>query len=337
METRQLRYFVGVAETGSLLKASARLHVAQPALGQQMAALERELDTRLFERSHRGMSLTEAGRSFLPHARLVLADIERARAAVRDASAQPRGDVVVGLPMTIALAATVPLVQACRQRYPQVRLQIIEAYSGFVHEWLLDGRLDLAILYGDQPEPALDKWPLLDEPLAWVTPAGMAPDPAPVPLERLAGHELVLPGRDHGLRRIIDTACAAQGLALNVVAEIDSLANVKRLVEAGVGTTVLPLAAVAEEWAAGRLAAVPLGDARLQRRLVLATPTTRPASLAREAVAALAAELIRTRVAAGSWPGQWIGGDAGPAPRGNGLPARAGSVTAAPLRLPPTA
>ena len=74
MELRQLRYFIGISEAGSLLKASARLHVAQPALGQQISALEDDVGAKLFERSSRGVVLTEAGKSFLEHARVVLAD-----------------------------------------------------------------------------------------------------------------------------------------------------------------------------------------------------------------------------------------------------------------------
>jgi LysR family nitrogen assimilation transcriptional regulator len=228
MELRQLRYFIGVVDAGSLLKASARLHVAQPAVGQQIAALEHELGARLFERSSRGMHLTPAGRSFLEHAKVVLADVERARAAVRDLAAVPRGEVVVGLPTTIALAATVPLVRACRERLPQVHLKIVEAYSGFVAEWLQAGRLDLAFLYGDHGEPAMLKRALLDERLALIAGPTGAALPNRISLQRVAAHELVLPSRDHGLRRIIDEACAALGLRLSVVAEIDSLPNVKR-------------------------------------------------------------------------------------------------------------
>src|SRR5262245_1478076 len=139
MELRQLRYYVGVSEAGSLLKASTRLHIAQPALGAQITALEDEVGARLFERSSRGVTLTEAGKTFLEHAKVVLADVERARQAVRDTSAVPRGDVVIGFPTTVALAATVPVVRACRERLPQVRLKVIEAYSGFLREWLQSG------------------------------------------------------------------------------------------------------------------------------------------------------------------------------------------------------
>src|SRR5688500_17615443 len=98
MELRQLRYFVGASEAGSLLKASTTLHVAQPALSLQIASLEHEVGARLFARSSRGVTLTEAGKVFLEHAKVVLADVDRARMAVRDVSAVPSGDVVVGLP-----------------------------------------------------------------------------------------------------------------------------------------------------------------------------------------------------------------------------------------------
>lgn len=307
MEIRQLRYFVGVVEAGSLLKASSRLHVAQPALGQQMAALEDELGSRLFARTSRGMSLTEAGRTFLEHAKVVLADIERARAAMRESAGSPRGEVVVGLPTTIALAATVPLVRACRERLPDVRLKIIEAYSGFIREWLQSGRLDLAFLYGEHAEPAIVKRPLLEERLALVTSPSAQTLPARIPLTRAARFELVLPSRDHGLRRIIDEACLPLGLTLTVVAEIDSLPSVKRAVESGIGATILPLATVADEAAAGRLRASTITDASMLRRVVAATSMTRPTTLAGTAVTAQAIELIEGMVKSGAWPGRWIG------------------------------
>ncbi|UUX95198.1 LysR substrate-binding domain-containing protein [Aquabacterium sp. J223] len=307
MELRQLRYFIGVAEAGSLLKASARLHVAQPALGQQIAALEDEVGARLFERTSRGMALTDAGRTFLDHAKVVLADVERARAAVSASAGEPRGEVVIGLPTTAALAATVPIVRACRERLPQVRLKVIEGYSGFVREWLTAGRLDLAILYGDAPVATLALQPLVEERLALITAAAESHRPGPIALVDVARHPLVLPGREHGLRRIVDDACAAAGLTLDVVAEIDSLPNVKRVVEAGIGRTILPAGAVAEEVAAGRLTASTITDASMLRRVMLARSVARPASLAATAVAALTVDLIRGMVAAGAWPGRWIG------------------------------
>lgn len=311
MELRQLRYFVGAAECGSLLKASAMLHVAQPALSQQIAALEDELGARLFERSSRGVALTEAGRGFLAHARIVLADVERARAAVREAAASPAGDVVVGLPTTVALSATVPLLRHCREHLPQVRLKIVEAYSGFLREWLLSGRLDLAVLYGDAPETGLAKRPLLEEQLVLVSAAGDGGAPAELPLDALAQWPMILPGREHGLRRILDEVCAARRVRLEIVAEVDALPSVKRAVESGLGCTVLPIGAIAEEVAAGRLRATAIAPPGLPRRLVCATSVTRPGTPAGQAVVQAVGEVMKRMVDDGHWPARWLpGGDA---------------------------
>ncbi len=283
MELRQLRFFVGVSEAGSLLKASGRLHIAQPALGQQIAALEQEVGARLFERSSRGVTLTEAGKVFLEHARVVLTDAERARQAVRDIAAVPRGEVALGLPTTVALVVTMPILSACRAQLPQVRLKVVEAYSGFLQEWLLAGRLDLALFFGGSPEPGLVKRPLLDERLVFVTGAS-----------------------GQRLRRLIDEACAQLKLTLNVVAEIESLGSVKRAAEAGIGSTILPLASVTEEVASGRLRTAVIDSPHMSRRVICATNVTRPASTASTAVNALVLRVIRDMVSSGAWPAKWV-------------------------------
>jgi len=308
MELRQIRYFVGVSEAGSLLKASARLHVAQPALGQQISALEHDVGARLFDRSSRGVTLTEAGKAFLEHAKVLLADVERARASVRESSRVPAGDVVIGLPTTVALIATVPILQACRDQLPQVHVKIVDGYSGFLREWLVSGRLDLAVLFGDQADTVLAKQALLDECLAFVSSAQGATAPRKMALSALSRWPLVLPGRDHGLRRIVDDACEPEGIALNVVAEIESLPSVKRAVEAGLGSTILPLGAVADEVAAGRLRASTIDSPSMSRRVVCATSMTRPRTAVGNAVMRLLGDVLREMVEQGTWPARWIGG-----------------------------
>jgi LysR family nitrogen assimilation transcriptional regulator len=307
VELRQLRYFLGISEAGSLLKASARLHVAQPSLSQQIAGLEHELGTQLLERSSRGVTLTEAGRVFLEHAKVVLADVERARMAVRESAAVLRGEVAVGLPATVALVATVPVLQASRDRYPELRLKVVEAYSGFLREWLHSGRLDLSILFGDKAEPGLDKRALLDDRLVLVTSGRGPATPKKVSLAAVARWPLVLPGREHGLRRIIDEACVPLGIELDVVAEIEALGSVKKAVEAGIGGTILSLGSVAEEVAAGRLRASTIDSPGMVRRVVCATSVTRPTTAAAAAVIGLVIEVVRKMVDRGEWPARWIG------------------------------
>lgn len=307
MELRQLRLFVAVSEAGSLLKASAQVHLAQPALGQQIAALEAELAAPLFVRSSRGMALTPAGSVFLEHAKVVLADAERARLAVREALDAPQGEVAIGLPTTVALVATLPLLRACRERLPQVRLKLVEGYSGFVREWLLSGRLDLALLYGDASEPGLAKQPLLDDRLVLVTGVAAGRVPRRIGLASLARWPLVLPGREHGLRRLIDEACAPAGVQLDVVAEIESLGSVKRAVEEGIGSTILAAGAVAEEVAAGRLRTIAIDSPAMRRRVVRVLGTARPQTVACAAVDALVVDVLRDMARSSAWPATWIG------------------------------
>lgn len=306
MELRQLRYFIGVCETGSLLRASARLHIAQPALGQQISALEHELGVKLFERSNRGMIQTEAGRIFLEHARVVLADAERAKQAVRATSNSPSGEVSIGLPTSIALSTTLPILSACRKQYPNIRLKIVEAYSGFIQEWLHSGRLDIALLFGADPDPGLNKRPLLDDSLVFVssTTQSLADHLSLADISKLP---LVLPGQEHGLRRIIDDACAAQKLSLDIVAEIESLGSVKRATQAGLGSTILPQVCLLEEIANGSLHCAHIDNNRLSRRVVCATSLTRPGSNAIAAVETLVLEVIYDMVNSGTWPARWVG------------------------------
>lgn len=311
MELRQLRYFIGISEAGSVLRASSTLHVAQPALSQQIAALEDEVGARLFDRSSRGVTLTEAGKVFLEHARVVLADVERARMAVREASTVPAGDVAVGLPTTVAIVATVSILRACRERFPQVRLKLIEGYSGHLREWLQTGRLDVALLFGDTPEAGLAKRALLDDRLVLVTGMQAGHAPKKVTLAALARWPLVLPGREHGLRKIIDEACTPHGVILDVVAEIEALGSVKKAVEAGIGATILSLGSVAEEVAAGRLHASAIERPSLSRRVVCATSVTRPTTPVAAAVIALVTDVIHGMVESGDWPARWVGSSTG--------------------------
>ena len=115
-----------------------------------------------------------------------------------------------------------------------------------------------------------------------------------------------MPSSEHGLRRIIDDACAPLGLQLEVIAEIDSLPSVKKATEAGIGSTILPLVSVAEEIAAGKLQASRIASDRMSRRVVCATNVTRPSTPASSAVIALIQEVIHDMVASKSWPGHWI-------------------------------
>jgi len=306
MQLRQLRYFLGVAEAGSLLAASRQLYVAQPALGQQISALEEELGARLFERSRTGMRLTDAGSLFIEYARVILADVERAKRTMRDFSQVPCGKVSLGLPTTVALIAALPLLQACREQLPQVQLNLIEAYSGFLREWLKAGRVDVAVLMGDGADADLELTPMLVDRLMFVTGKTTRRMPRRLSMDALADWPLILPGPEHGLRRIIEKASQGHA-ALNVVAEMDALGAVKRAVQIGLGSTILPQGAVAEEVEQGLLKTVCIDSPLMDRRVLCAINVTRPQTIAAAAVHALVRQVFYDMVVDGSWPARWIG------------------------------
>ncbi|ANH66788.1 LysR substrate-binding domain-containing protein [Mitsuaria sp. 7] len=313
MELRQLRYLIGVADAGSLLKASKLLHLAQPALGQHIVALEEELGATLFVRSSRGMALTDNGRRFVEHARKVLAELEAAKASVQTEGQQLTGDVILGLPTTVALAATVPLLRLVRTRLPLVRLRIVESHSGFLREWLQAGRLELSILFEDRQEPWLSQRQLLTEQLVLVGAAGAAgaagagmpsipPMPREVSLRELSRLPMILPNTEHGLRRIIDAACRANGVVLDVVAEIDSLPAVKTAVAAGLAYTILSPGSVSEELRQGQLRQAVIRDPEIRRTICSCFALTRSPGPAARAVSDLVDEVIRELVLTGQWP-----------------------------------
>jgi len=303
MELRQLRYFVGVSDAGSLLKASRTLHIAQPALSQHMAGLEVELKTTLFSRSSRGMTLTASGRRFLDHARIILADIERARSSVRDAESDFAGEVLVGVPTTVGLIATLTILQAIKERFPKVLPQIVESHSGFLREWLHSGSLDVSVLFEVEAAAWLLQRPVLTEKLCLIGPASAGTIlPSNLALCKLGAFPLLLPGRGHGLRRIIDEACNEHGVHLNVIAEVDSLPSIKKAVEAGMGYTILSPGAVAEEVAEGRLNSATMRSPALSRTVVCATSLVRPLTPAAAAVSALVVEQLKALVRRGKWP-----------------------------------
>lgn len=309
MELRQIRYFVGICEAGSLLKAAAQLHVAQPWLGQQMVQLERDLGTELLIRSNRGVSPTEAGKIFLEHARILLKDAERARLSVEGIDAEPGGEVALGLPTTIALIADLPILQACRKHLPKIKLKIVEAYSGHLREWLLSGRLDVALLFGASDEPKLSKTPLLDDRLGFVTSASNQTRlPKVLQVSEAAQWPMVLPGKEHGLRRIVDEVFQSEPKPLNVVAEIESLGSVKRAAEAGIGSTILPLASVTTEVSTGKLRTALIDSPAMSRRVVCAVNSERPTSSGSRAVLPLIRHVIKDMVNSGRWPATWLGG-----------------------------
>ena len=151
------------------------LDVAQPTLSRQVRLLEQELGQHLLYRNGRGVEPTEAGLRFVEHARALLALAERAREDLRSLRETPAGKVSVGLPPRIARVLTPPLVQAFRREFPGASIAVAEGLSAQVREWLLAGRVDLALLYDPAPSPQLACESLFREDLVLAAAPGARP------------------------------------------------------------------------------------------------------------------------------------------------------------------
>ena len=308
MDLKQLTALVAIADTGSVTRAAEILHIVQPAVSRQIQLLEQELDCSLFERSRQGMRLTADGRKLVERARRVLAELERARIEIRPATEQLTGTVTVGLLASTAELLADELVRDVRGRHPGITLRITAGYAGDLREWLEDGDVDMALLYGLKPSAAMQVTPLIDESLWVVAPVedGLDPDLA-VSFAEVARHPLVMPGAAHGLRALVERAAAAHQLGLSVVTETNAVAVQKRLAQAALAWTILPAVAVTDDVARGALSAAPIADPELSRRIVLALPRTPRPTEAVRVVAERLVEVMSAAVTGGVWPSaRWL-------------------------------
>ncbi|MDO8448737.1 MAG: LysR substrate-binding domain-containing protein [Rhodoferax sp.] len=308
MELRQLKYFVRVVELGSMSRAALDLDLVQSALSQQISRLESELSTRLLQRSSKGVVATEAGMAFFREAQLALRHTEQAARAAQQA--RLTGTVSVGLASTTASVLGVPLMRAMRERYPDVRLHIVESMSGHITAMLNARQLDLAVLFDTGAARRWSVLPLLEEKLFLIGPralgeAGVKPRPGGTRMAQLKGVPLILPTGAHGLRSTLDAAFARAKFQPHLVAEIDSLAMLMDTVSSGLGSTVQPWAALGRiADAAQRFQWSEIADAQVRRTNALCSLSDDELSPAALATRVVLADCARELVRSG---GRWVG------------------------------
>lgn len=312
MELRQLRYFVRVVELGSISRAALDLNLVQSALSQQITRLEAELATRLLQRTPQGVTPTEAGVAFWREAQLTLRHASQAMRAAQQAHLS--GTVTVGLAPTTAAVLGLPLMLAMRERYPDVRLHMVESLSGHLSAMLNARQLDLAVLF-DLPMDPLNsvqtarRWrvlPLLDEDIFFIC-AKQHTKPkaaATVRLAQLKDQALILPTGPHGLRSTLDAAFLRAKLTPMVTLEVDSLAMLMDAVRAGMGATLQPWSAVARQAdAAQALHMARITDHQVKRRNALCALSEEELSPAAVAARGVLLDCVRSLVGSGAWVG----------------------------------
>lgn len=239
MNFRRLKYFVKIVDIGSLTQAAEVLHIAQPALSQQVATLEGELDQQLLIRTKRGVTPTEAGKVLYTHARTILRQCEQAQLAVNNVGQTLSGTVSIGLaPGTAASSITMPLLQAVRNELPDVLVYLHENSGTVLNEKLLNNQLDMAVLYDRAPLAGIVSQPLLKEDLYLV---GTSHCPGQsVDLTTVAEMNLFLPRDYSAVRARVDEAFSLRRLTAKIIGEIESISTLTAAIASGMGVTVLP-------------------------------------------------------------------------------------------------
>jgi DNA-binding transcriptional LysR family regulator len=257
MDFEKLEIFVQVAECGSLSKAAMLSHVGPSALSRQLAALEAECGGRLLHRTGRGVSLTELGQRILPNAKALLEEAQRFKAEIEVASGVCRGVVHIGCVATLAPRLMTPVFLLARQRYPQVLLHVVTGMSGQIEQWVAEGVVDVGfvIRHGTESQPPDDHGLVLTSRLCLVGPAGdHLTRRGEIDFSGLHEVPLIQPGPGSS-RQALEEIARKVGVRLNVIAEVDSLELMKRLVAQRGGYALLLATSIEDDIQAGRLSA----------------------------------------------------------------------------------
>lgn len=309
MNLKQLRYFVRIAECGSLSKAADELGIAQPALSQQLRALEDELGVELVTRHSRGIAPNDLGTMLLSHFGTILNEIDRTALLVQDLTRNPAGEVRLGVTTTAARALTAPLVAKVHETYPGITLHVVEAMSGSLSQSLQRGSLDLSILYEPkllELDEGFDLMPMLTEGLFLISRnKGIVKNKKTIPFSMLEELQLVLPCYPNVLTKLLYDLAAKRDVKLNVKFEIDSLSSIIELVNADF-CTVLPLICLGREIEEGRVTATPITDPRVSWSVHVAAARKGVRLRAVRAVHKLLIEMVNEMVEEGAWPARLL-------------------------------
>ncbi|MFH0303410.1 LysR substrate-binding domain-containing protein [Bradyrhizobium sp. 31Argb] len=240
LQLRHLRYFLGIVDAGSFTRAAGMLHVAQPALSQQMTALEAELGVALLRRGGHGIHPTVAGELFYREAASIIEQVEQLGRMVRSVAEEPEGLVRLGMSSGFAACWASEFMEACRVLLPKVHLRLVAGDILRMRSLIASRAIDICFLLEDEPIQGFTRQPLFHQPLSMAR-LPFAEDVAhTISLERLAHVPLVLPTRPNGVRSALDRAFQGAGLTPNCIAEVDTFASALSLVKAGIGNVIVP-------------------------------------------------------------------------------------------------
>lgn len=242
MDTQHLLAFIAIAETGSFSAAGTRLHLTQPAISKRIAILEEQLNTPLFDRIGRHISLTQAGQTLLPRAQNILQEVSAAQRAIADLKGEIRGKLSIATSHHIGLHRLPPYLRDFSQRYPEVSLDLHFLDSEQAYHEILQSRFELAVVTlatEDDPRITADK--LWEDQLRFVAspnhPLAQTPK---LTLAKLTPYQAIMPDTNTYTTRLIKTLFDEQQQALKITMVTNHLDTIKMMLTIGLGWGVLP-------------------------------------------------------------------------------------------------
>lgn len=262
-----LQVFCDIIETKSFSKAAARNFISQPAVSQQVKALEEHFLQKLIERSPQGIYPTEAGRLFYQGAREILERYQTLERQLMDLTQTVAGTIRVATVYSVGLHDLPPYIKHFIQLYPLARIHVEYSRTNRIYEAVRQNQVDVGIVAYPQESRQLGVIPLpSDELVVVVSPEhGLARDGRPVELKALSGQPFVAFEPDIPTRKAIDRVLHDQGVDVEVVQEFDNVETIKRSVEAEVGLSIIPRRCVQLESKAKSLVMLPIADMRVER------------------------------------------------------------------------
>ncbi|MGB4248865.1 MAG: LysR family transcriptional regulator [Pseudohongiellaceae bacterium] len=242
MDTQNLQAFVAVALSRSFSLAAEKLHITQPAISKRIHMLEQQLDTQLFDRIGRQVSLTEAGRTLLPHAESILAAMQTARQAVADLSGETKGQLKLITSHHIGLHRLPKILREYTERYPLVELDIRFMDSGQAYAAVLKGDCDLGIITEvAQHDTALNTRTVWTDTMLFVAaPQHPLSQLNTVTLADISPYQALLPERRFYTTQLVEELFTRNGLTIKINLATNYLETIKALISAGYAWSVLP-------------------------------------------------------------------------------------------------
>jgi DNA-binding transcriptional LysR family regulator len=271
MNLNQLRAFTAVAREGNLTRAAQALRLSQPAVSKQLAELEADLGSALFDRLPRGVRLTSAGSLLLGHAERILATEAQAHKELRELHSLARGRLAIGASTTIGSYLVPPLFGEFQRAHPQVALALEIANTAQIQAAVLDDRVDLGLTEGFVVSDALEVEVVAKDEIVAIAPPGhpLLAERSQIDAARLARVPFLMREPGSGSRDVIEAALRGHDVALVPAMELGSTEALKSAVASGLGIAMVSRLAVELELRAGVLVELPIRDLTIRRSLHL--------------------------------------------------------------------